>query len=165
MRFNLYKTILDNDTNDTLDNKKCIKQQDRTIRKKADFLKMFPRVLGNISECCRAINIGRKTYYRWLEDDPEFAKDVEIANENLVDWLETQLYRAAESGNAACIIFGLVNKGAKRGWQHVTKVKREIENKIGIKIELVDSTEQEMIIDNTDANINQLPESEQGSSG
>ena len=135
-------------TNDTIIKRKP--DFPKTARNKSRFLKTFPRVRGNISDCCKAVNVGRVTYYRWIESDPEFAQSIDNLNESIVDWYETQLARAAYEGNAACIIFGLVNKGRKRGWQHVTKVKKEIDKKVGITIELVESDRQPLLLDNAD---------------
>jgi transcriptional regulator of acetoin/glycerol metabolism len=44
----------------------------KTDKKKSDFLVALKNNNGNISEACQAINIGRRTYYSWIEKDEPF---------------------------------------------------------------------------------------------
>jgi len=62
---------------------------------------------------CEKTSIGRSTYYRWLENYPEFAKKAVKAikeGEALVsDLAESQLLTAIRDGNLTAIIFYLKN--------------------------------------------------------
>jgi len=92
------------------------RQAKRTAKKKAEFLIALEEKAGNISKACKAINIGRMTYYDWLESDKEFAKAVEEVNEALIDWGEDALKARMQAGDTTAIIFFLKTKGKKRGY-------------------------------------------------
>ena len=50
------------------------KEQARTTFKKKTFLEVYERLLCSVSSSCRAISIGRGTYYDWYRNDPDFRK-------------------------------------------------------------------------------------------
>jgi len=62
---------------------------------------------------CEKTSIGRSTYYRWIENYPEFAKKTGEAikkGESLVsDMAESQLLAAIRDGNLGAVIFWLRN--------------------------------------------------------
>ena len=47
---------------------------------------------------CEVANVGRSTHYRWLQQDPEYRKAVDIAKEEAADNLEAEAYRRAVEG-------------------------------------------------------------------
>ena len=83
--------------------------------KKRKFIKQLTENLGNVSQTCTELNIGRRTYYHWLEDE-EFEVAVRDAEESLLDESEFQLMSAIKNGNLTAIIFHLKTKGRKRGY-------------------------------------------------
>ena len=85
------------------------------LDKKRKFIKQLTENLGNVSQTCTELNIGRRTYYHWLEDE-EFEVAVRDAEESLLDESEFQLMSAIKSGNLTAIIFHLKTKGTKRGY-------------------------------------------------
>lgn len=89
-----------------------------TALKKKGFLSAFEKSYGNITQSCLAIGINRKTYYRWLKDDPEFAEDVETTQprESLIDLAESKLVQAVRDGDLTAIIYTLKSQGRSRGW-------------------------------------------------
>jgi hypothetical protein len=67
-----------------------------------------------IQVACEKIGVGRATFYRWLKDDPEFAK---LANESIAegnglisDVAESQLANLIKSGNLGAISFWLKHR-------------------------------------------------------
>jgi len=60
---------------------------------------------------CEKIGIGRATYYRWREEDEEFAKLADEAitegNSLVNDMAESQLMSVIRDKNLTAIIFGL----------------------------------------------------------
>lgn len=67
-----------------------------------------------VQVACEKTGIGRATYYRWLKDDPEFAK---LANESITegnglisDVAESQLANLIKSGNLGAISFWLKHR-------------------------------------------------------
>lgn len=59
----------------------------RTVRARAAFLAVFSETC-NVSEACRAANIGRSAAYEWRNDDPGFAAAWDEAEQVAVDKLE-----------------------------------------------------------------------------
>lgn len=53
---------------------------------------------GSVTRACKAISISRETAYTWREDNPEFAKNWEIAKERSLDMLEDEAVRRATKG-------------------------------------------------------------------
>ena len=109
-----------------------------TIEKKALFMKFYMDVkLGcNVSLCCKGAGISRTTFYSWRKADEEFDALATEAEEQFIDWLEQQLYKSAQDGNPASIIFGLCNKGKHRGWQSVQKIEHRQTEPLRVKIEV-----------------------------
>lgn len=64
--------------------------REKTKKNQRDFLKIFGNNLCSVTKSCKAANIGRRTFYKWLED-PDFALRVEDANEEMKDFGEDQL--------------------------------------------------------------------------
>ena len=90
--------------------------------KKRKFIKQLTENLGNVSQTCTELNIGRRTYYHWLEDE-EFEETVRDAEESLLDESEFQLMSAIKSGILTAIIFHLKTKGRKRGYNESTQLE------------------------------------------
>ena len=108
---------------DNLDEKVAQKAQ-KIDKKKSEFLIALKNKNGNISEACSATNVGRRTYYNWLEDDETFKQDAEDAQESLIDLAESKLVENIKDNDNTSIIFFLKTKGKKRGYIE----KQEIEH-------------------------------------
>ena len=76
--------------------------------KKELFLKALKNNLGNVSASCSAVNIGRQTYYNWIEAD------------NLA---ENRLLEKIDKYDTTSIIFFLKTKGRKRGYNESTQLE------------------------------------------
>ena len=98
---------------DTKDNVQSVQKTDK---KKKDFLISLKKNNGNISESCDAANIGRQTYYDWIEKDEVFKQDADDAQESLIDLAESKLMENIEDNDNTSIIFFLKTKGKKRGY-------------------------------------------------
>jgi transposase-like protein len=103
---------------------KKVQSVQKTDKKKSDFLIALKNNNGNISEACQAINIGRQTYYSWIEKDETFKQDAEDAQESLIDLAESKLVENIKDNDNTSIIFFLKTKGKKRGYIE----KQEIEH-------------------------------------
>tara|TARA_Y100001963_G_scaffold49551_1_gene69518 strand:- start:5681 stop:6040 length:360 start_codon:yes stop_codon:yes gene_type:complete len=88
----------------------------KTDKKKSDFLLALKNKRGNISEACHAANIGRNTYYQWIDKDEEFKQMAEDTQEGLIDLAEEKLMENIEANDNTSIIFFLKTKGKKRGY-------------------------------------------------
>ena len=88
----------------------------RTKNDKKKFLEIFEKKACHISNTCKSINIGRQTYYDWVNDDKEFAQAVDDVKESLNDDTEDALMVAIKDGNVTAIIFRLKTKCKDRGY-------------------------------------------------
>jgi len=93
---------------DKVDNIK--KEQERTIKSKAEFLEEYPKLIGIISATCQQVGISRQAYYKWIADDKEFKEAVEELSIQQRGDVEDRLIKAIAKGNIAAIIFYLKSK-------------------------------------------------------
>lgn len=91
------------------------KRHDKELRQNA-FLESYRSNLFNISAACRAVRIHRSNYYRWIDEDLEFAQKVKIIQEEKLDFIECKLMEQIKSGNIVAIIFALKCLGKGRGY-------------------------------------------------
>lgn len=92
------------------------KEQERTTIAKKNFLEALKKSLGVITPACNLVGIGRKTYYRWIESDPEFYKEVQDIENISLDFAESKLHELINDGNCSATIFYLKTKGKERGY-------------------------------------------------
>ena len=91
-------------------------QDVQKLTKKETFLNCLKNKLCHISKACEAANIGRQTYYSWIEKDDKFKEQVEAAKEGLIDHVEHQLLQKIDSGDTTAIIFFLKTRAKERGY-------------------------------------------------
>jgi hypothetical protein len=84
--------------------------------KKEALLQALVNSLGVVTVACRAIDIPRSTYYKWLNEDDAFAKEVKDINNIALDYAESQLHKQIGDGNTSATIFYLKTKGKQRGY-------------------------------------------------
>ena len=92
------------------------REQERTTQTKADMIRALETNLGIVSNACKTVGIERKTHYRWLEDDAEYAASVAAIQEHALDYVEHQLFKLVQNMETAAIIFYLKTKGKGRGY-------------------------------------------------
>jgi hypothetical protein len=99
------------------------KRQGKELRQNA-FLESYKSNLFNITAACRAVGIHRSNYYRWIDEDLEFAQQVKLIQEEKLDFIESKLMEQIKSGNIVAIIFALKCLGKGRGYieQHNLRV-------------------------------------------
>lgn len=71
----------------------------RTDRARAEFLRVFSDTC-NVSEAARAAGFSRSAAYAWREEDAEFAKDWDEAEQVAIDALEQVARDRAKSGKS-----------------------------------------------------------------
>ena len=91
--------------------------------KKQKFLEALAQGYGIIATACEAIGIGRSTYYRWYNADPEFKEKVDEITETQVDFVESKLMQSINANDTTAIIFYLKTKGKKRGYSDKAQPK------------------------------------------
>lgn len=84
--------------------------QDRTAINRQLMLEQLQKT-PVVQVCCEKLGIARSTYYRWREEDPEFAKQADKALAEGValinDLTESQLLSAIKDRNISAIFYWL----------------------------------------------------------
>ena len=84
--------------------------------KKESILEALEKSLGVVTVACKSADVPRSTYYKWLNEDKEFAKAVKDIENIALDFGESQLHKQIGDGNTSATIFFLKTKGKKRGY-------------------------------------------------
>ena len=87
----------------------------RHIKKEA-MLQALENSLGVVTVACKQTETPRSTYYKWLKEDEEFAKQVKDIENIALDFGESQLHSQMKDGNTSATIFFLKTKGKRRGY-------------------------------------------------
>ena len=109
--------------------------------KKESLLKALEKSLGIVTVACRNAQIHRSTFYKWLNEDEVFAKQVHDIDNIALDFAESHLHEQIKNSSTAATIFYLKTKGKKRGYierQEITGVDGMPNN---FQIEIIDKTE------------------------
>lgn len=108
---------------------------------------IYEKKSGNITATCLAANIGRKTFYRYLENDAKFKEMIEDVNESLVDLAETKLLTLINEGDRESILFMLRTKGKDRGYGNITQ---NVKLSGDVKVENENSSVKKMVTEYID---------------
>ena len=84
--------------------------------KKEKFIEVLFENHGHISEACEKMNICRKTFYNWKNSDSEFAADVQLVEDSLIDYAKSKLMENITKNDTTSIIFFLKTKGKDQGF-------------------------------------------------
>ena len=84
--------------------------------KKESILKALENSLGVVTVACKSADVPRSTYYKWLNEDEDFAAAVKDIENIALDFGESQLHKQIGLGNTSATIFFLKTKGKKRGY-------------------------------------------------
>lgn len=89
---------------------------------------------GIVSTACKSVGLSRTQYYNYYNEDPEFAKLADEAQENAIDFVEGKLFEKIngvtcmgkedvyeQPPSDTAIIFYLKTKGKKRGYVEKTE--------------------------------------------
>ena len=98
----------------------------KTEHHKKAMIAALEKSLGIVTTACKKVGIGRTTFYDWLKEDKEFAKEVNQIQDIALDFAETQLHSQIGEGSTAATIFYLKTKGKKRGYverQEITGIE------------------------------------------
>lgn len=121
---------------------------DKVNTHKKELLKALDEYKGIVSTACDSVGLSRTTFYNYVNEDPEFSKQVEESQERAIDFVEGKLFEkingiTLQSFNSkgdsvvydqapsdTAIIFYLKTKGKKRGY--VEKQEVEHSGEMGI---------------------------------
>jgi predicted transcriptional regulator len=109
--------------------------------KKESMIKALEQSLGIVTVACKKAEIPRSTFYKWLNEDEDFAREVKDIENIALDFAESQLHKQISENSTSATIFYLKTKGKKRGYIE----RQEITGADGIptnfQIEIIDKTE------------------------
>jgi len=84
--------------------------------KKEAVLQALEKSLGIVTTAVKSVGIARSTFYKWINEDEDFAKKVKDIENITLDFAESQLHKQIQDGNTSATIFYLKTKGKKRGY-------------------------------------------------
>ena len=113
----------------------------KTEQHKKAIIEALEKSLGVVTTACKKVGIGRTTFYGWLQDDPEFAKEVDDIQNIALDYAESQLHKQIGKGNTSATIFYLKTKGKKRGYIERQEITGADGMPTNFQIEIIDKTE------------------------
>ena len=87
----------------------------RHIKKEA-VLEALEKSLGVVTTAVTTVGVARSTFYKWMNEDKDFAKKVKDIENIALDFGESQLHQQIDEGNTAATIFYLKTRGKKRGY-------------------------------------------------
>lgn len=99
-------------------------------------LEALRNTLGIVTPALEIARVSRYSYYQWLKDDPDFAREVSELNDVRLDFGETQLIKRMRDEDTTAIIFYLKTKGKHRGY--IEKVEQQLSGEITVKKRLLD---------------------------
>jgi hypothetical protein len=99
-------------------------KKSRVKVRKERFLEAYEKSLGNVTMACKASDVGRTTFYKWLKTDNAFKEEVDSLDERTIDFAESELLKQIKEGNTTATIFYLKTKGKRRGYIE----KQEVEH-------------------------------------
>ena len=109
--------------------------------KKESLLKALEQSLGVVTTACKKTDTPRSTFYKWLNEDEEFAKQVADIENVALDFAESQLHQQIGNGVPSSTMFYLKTKGKKRGYVERTEITGADGIPTNFQIEIIDKTE------------------------
>lgn len=97
-------------------------------KRQKDFLEIFKNKMCMVTHACKASNVSRARYYRWLEQE-SFREGVDEVKESVKDFGELALHKLIKDGNVAAIIFYNKCKNKDRGYVEKSEISQEVEHK------------------------------------
>lgn len=94
-----------------------------TQKKKFRMLEALRHSLGIVTPAAEMAGINRVTHYRWMKDDPEYAKMVRDIEDIQFDFVETKLLENVKAGNVVAQIFYAKTKMKSRGYVERVEVE------------------------------------------
>jgi hypothetical protein len=107
---------------------------DKTEQHKKAIIEALEKSLGVVTSACKSVGIGRTTFYGWLADDKEFAKQVKDIEDVAIDFAESQLHKQIKEGNTSATIFYLKTKGKNRGYVERQEISGDLDNQLIVRV-------------------------------
>jgi ACT domain-containing protein len=92
------------------------KQPNKTLHNKKALLEALDKSMGIVTTACKIVGVSRWTFYEYYKTDADFKEKVDDISNLVLDFAESKLHKAIETGNITAIIFYLKTKGKDRGY-------------------------------------------------
>jgi predicted DNA-binding transcriptional regulator AlpA len=106
----------------------------KTAQHKKAIIEALEQSLGIVTSACKKVGVGRTTFYGWLNDDEEFAKQVKDIENIALDFAESQLHQQIKLGNPTSTIFYLKTKGKNRGYVERQEISGDLDNQLIVRV-------------------------------
>jgi hypothetical protein len=113
----------------------------KTEQHKKAIIEALEKHLGIVTTACRIVGVGRTTFYGWLKEDEEFAKQVEDIQNVALDFAESKLHNQIDANNTSATIFYLKTKGKGRGFVERQEITGANGMPTNFQIEIIENTE------------------------
>ena len=100
----------------TTKSKHAVKMAQQVQQSKKDVLVALEKSLGIVTTACQKVGIDRTTFYRYVNEDPQFAESVKAIDDVALDFAESSLHKQIQAGVPASTIFYLKTKGKRRDY-------------------------------------------------
>ena len=107
-------------------------EQNRTIIAKKAFIEAMYKCLGIVSKAAELSGIARGSHYRWMDEDPEYKREIESVPDYVLDFVEDKLHTLIKDQDTTATIFYLKTKGKKRGYIERSEV--DMSGNVGVNI-------------------------------
>jgi hypothetical protein len=85
------------------------------VKKKA-MIDALQKNLGNVTLAAKSIDIDRTTHYVWMNNDIDYANQINDIDNIVLDFAESSLFKQIKEGNVTATIFLLKTRGKSRGY-------------------------------------------------
>lgn len=106
----------------------------RTKRNKAALLKALVECRGIVTDACKAVGVGRRLYYDYYNNDPEFRAEADDVQEVAIDFVEGRLFAQIEDDVPSSTMFYLKTKAKHRGYIERQEVSHQGEIPVAAKL-------------------------------
>ena len=127
----------ESDTNRPVRKKKMTKKE-----KKEAMIEVLSNQLGIVMIACRQVGISRETHYKWVKEDPKYAKDVNDTKFDVKDFGEHLLLKQMKEGNGALIWNFNKTRNRDRGYGEKVELEHTGNTQIIMFQEIIKSNEE-----------------------
>tara|TARA_Y100000310_G_scaffold214532_1_gene215427 strand:+ start:256 stop:606 length:351 start_codon:yes stop_codon:yes gene_type:complete len=101
---------------------------------KKALLEALEKTLGIVTTACKLVGVDRGTFYRYVNEDEDFAKAVKDVENITFDFVESQLHKQIKDNNTASTIFYAKTKMKNRGYVERQEITGVDSGEVTIKV-------------------------------
>ena len=101
---------------------------------KKALLEALEKTLGIVTTACKLVGVDRGTFYRYVNEDEDFAKAVKDVENITFDFVESQLHKQIKDNNTASTIFYAKTKMKNRGYVERQEITGADSGEVTIKV-------------------------------